>query len=259
PTTASINSNGAPVAQSKLEYQLNGGAWQDYSSAIIIASSDSIIARNKSLNLTSYSDSATTTETYYQLVSDFSGGGVGSWGNVQGGSNLVQATSNGDPTSSLTHGNTKLDLGGGNFLDAGVANELTFTKTDFTGAAPNTWFEFGSVSILNGTTFYDSESSGATLTVNLNLTQPASTGVVHVDLGFISTENNGNSLENADIVELKSPSTNFTTTIGGVTYRLELSWVSLDPGSGVVQGNQFMIYEGATASAQLRARFVSDH
>ena len=46
--------------------------------------------------------------------------------------------------------------------------------------------------------------------------------------------------------------------IGGVTYRLELSWVSLNPGTGVVQGNQFLIYEGATAQAELRARFVPD-
>ena len=112
--------------------------------------------------------------------------------------------------------------------------------------------------MLNGTTFYDSEASGATLTVNLNLTQPASSGVVHVDLGFTSTDNNGTALENADIVELKSPSSDFTVLIGGVTYRLELSWVSLDPGPGVVQGNQFLIFEGATAQAELRARFVPD-
>ena len=57
-------------------------------------------------------------------------------GNVQGGSNLVETSTNGDPVSTLTHGNTKLDLGNGNFLDAGVANELTFTKNDFTTARP---------------------------------------------------------------------------------------------------------------------------
>lgn len=259
PSSVTLNNNGAPPGQSRLEYQVNGGAWQTYSTPITIASADAISARNKTLDAPAFSDSTTITETYYQLVSDFSGGGVGSWGNVQGGSNLVQSTTNGDPTSSLSHGNTKLDLGGGVYLDAGVANELTFTKNDFATAPPNTWFQFGSLSMLNGTTYYDSEASGGTLTINLNLTQPASSGVVHVDLGFISTENNGTALENADIVELKNPSTDFTITIGGVVYRLELAWASLDPSTGVVQGNQFLIYEAQTAHAELRARFVPDH
>lgn len=259
PSSVTINNNGAPGGQSKLEYQINGGTWQTYSVGLPIASGDVVNARNTTLDAATYSDSATATETYYQLVSDFSGGGVGSWGNVQGGSNLVQTTQNGDPTSTLTHGNTKLDLGGGNFLDAGIANELTFTKNDFSAAPPNTWFQLGSLSMLNGTTFYESEASGGTLTINLNLTAPASSGVVHVDLGFISTENNGTAIENADIVELKNPSTDFTVLIGGVTYRLELAWASLDPSTGTVQGNQFLIYESATAHAELRARFVPDH
>lgn len=259
PSSVTLNNNGAPSGQSRLEYQINGGAWQTYSTPISITSADAVSARNKTLDTAAYSDSTTVTETYYQLVSDFNGGGVGSWGNVQGGSNLVQSTTNGDPTSSISHGNTKLDLGGGEYLDAGVANELTFTKNDFSAAPPNTWFQLGSLSMLNGTTYYDSEASGATLSINLNLSQPASTGVVHVDLGFISTENNGTALENADIVELKDPSTDFTVTIGGVTYRLELAWASLDPSTGVVQGNQFLIYEGQTAHAELRAQFVADH
>ena len=93
PSSVFINSNGAPGGQSKLEYQLNGGAWQDYSTSNHhLPPGDSINARNKSLNPVAFSDSATSAEAYYQLVSDFSGGGVGSWGNVQGGSNLVQAT-----------------------------------------------------------------------------------------------------------------------------------------------------------------------
>lgn len=259
PSSVSIDNNGAPAGQSKLEYQLNSGAWQAYLTPLTISSGDTVKARNTSLDIATYSDSASASETYYQLVSDFSGGGIGSWGNVQGGSNLVQSTSNGDPTSTLTHGNTKLDLGGGNFLDAGIANELTFTKNDFSAAPPNTWFQLGSLSMLNGTTYYDSEATGATLTINLNLSAPASTGVVHVDLGFISTENYGTAIENADIVELKNPSTDFTVLIGGVTYRLELAWASLDPSSGTVQGNQFLIYESATAHAELRARFVPDH
>jgi hypothetical protein len=82
--------------------------------------------------------------------------------------------------------------------------------------------------------------------------------VVHINLGLISTENTSDRLASADIVQLLNPSTDFTVTIDGVTYRLELSWATLDPGAGVVQGNQFLIYEGSTAQAQLRARFKSN-
>ena len=97
-----------------------------------------------------------------------------------------------------------------------------------------------------------------TLSVNLNLTDPAEVGIVHLDLGLISTDNSSDRLASADIVELRNPSTDFTINIDGVEYRLELSWVTLDPGAGVVQGNQFLVFEGASAAAQLRARFVSD-
>ena len=110
--------------------------------------------------------------------------------------------------------------------------------------------------MLNGNTFNQSEASGGTLSINLNLSNPSSSGVVNIDLGFISTENSSDQLASADIVELKSPITNFTVDVGGVTYRLELSWETLDPGTGTVQGNQFLIYEGATAQARLNARFV---
>ncbi len=258
PGSASISSNGAPGGASKLQYQKNGGAWQDYVGAIPLASGDSVAAKNTSLDTVAYSDSAVTSENYFEYVSSFNGGGVGSWGNVTGGSNLIQTTTNGDPTSTLQHGNTKLDLGNGQYLDAGVENVISFTKNDFAGAAPNTWFNLGNMSMLNGTTFYDSQASGATLTLNMTLTDPATTGPVHIDLGFTNTENSSDRLASADIVELQSPSTDLTTTIGGVVYRLELSWATLDPTKGVVQGNQFLIFEGETAQAQLLARFVSD-
>lgn len=110
--------------------------------------------------------------------------------------------------------------------------------------------------MFNGNTFYNSEADSVTLSINLNLTNPAKQGVVHIDLGLISTENTDDKLASADIVELKNPTTDFKVTVDGVEYRLELSWVSQDAGAGVVQGNQFLVYESATANALLRARFV---
>ncbi|MCX6840017.1 MAG: choice-of-anchor K domain-containing protein [Verrucomicrobia bacterium] len=110
----------------------------------------------------------------------------------------------------------------------------------------------------NGTTFYNSEATGVTLSVNLNLSQPSLDFITHIDLGLTSTENTSDRLASADVVELKNLTTDVRVTIDGVEYRLELAWTTLDPSAGVVQGHQFLIFEGATAKAELRARFTSN-
>lgn len=219
---------------------------------------DVVVAKNFAIDTASYSDSSSRNAKYYRLVSGFSGTSTGTWGNATGGSGLLTETSNGVDNSTFKHGNTKLDLGNGEFLDAGTENVLSFTRKPFDTIIPNTWFPLGGLVMLNGTTFYSSEADGVTLSINLNITDPPKTGVVHVNLGLISTENTSDRTASADIVELRNPSTDFTVQVDGVTYRLELSWATLDPGAGVPRGNQFLVYEGSSATAELRARFVSD-
>lgn len=260
PTSVTLNSNGAPGGSvSRLEYRKNGGAWTAYEgTAISLASPDQVDARNVALDTVNYRDSSTNRASFYRLISGFTGNSTGTWGNANGGPNLVIDTQNAVDQSTFKHGNTKLDLGNGEFLDAGTENVLSFSRRPFDTIVPNTWFALGEMVMLNGTTFYSSEADGVTLSVNLNLSEPAQTGVVHVNLGLISTENTSDRTASADIVELRNPSTDFTAIVDGVTYRLELSWATLDPGAGVAQGNQFLIYEGASARAELRARFVSN-
>jgi len=260
PNTVTISANGAPPTDSKLMIRINGGAWTAFAGGSYgpVIPPMTIQARNETTNPTAYNTSPTNSQTYYRLTAGFSGTGIGSWGNATGGTNLVTTVQNGPTTSTFKHGNTKLDLGNGQYLDAGVENVLTFTREDFTIITPNTWFKFGDLVMLNGTTFYDSEASGVTLTMNLNLTQPAQTITTHINLGLISTENTSDRLASADIVELKNPTTDAKVIIDGVEYTLELSWSTLDPGSGVVQGNQFLVFEGSSAHAELRARFKSN-
>ncbi len=259
PTGVLISPNGAPPAGSTLQYRINNGAWLPYEGVpVTVGSADRLQARNMAMDTALYKTSSTASAIYYRLVDSFAGTGTGTWGNANGGSNLVTVVENGIPTSTFRHGNTKLDLGSGEYLDAGIENVLSFTRESFDSVTPNTWFNLGSLVMLNGTTFYDSEAGSVTLSVNLGLTQPAHTGVVHINLGLISTENTSNRQASADIVELRNPSTDFRLTLEGVEYRLELSWQSLDTNAGWVQGNQFFIYEGAAAGAQLRARFVSN-
>ena len=239
---------------------INGGAWTPFTGGSYgpVTPSMTIQARNETTNPTSYNTSPTNSQTYHRLAAGFSGAGVGSWGNATGGSNLVTSVQNGNPTSTFKHGNTKLDLGNGQFLDAGVENVLTFTRESFTTITPNTWFKFGELQMLNGTTFYDSEANGVTLTTNLSLSQPSVAITTHINLGLVSTENTSDRLASADIVELKNPVTDAKVTIDGVEYTLELSWATLDPGAGVVQGNQFLVFEGSSARAEIRARFKSN-
>lgn len=262
PSSAAISSNGAPPEASKLMYRINGGGWQEYSGGSLpITPAMSLQAYNETTRPAEYAASNTNSQTYYRLTSGFTGTGDGTWGNAIGGTNLVTSIQNDGPDGSAVfkHGNTKLDLGNGEYLDAGVENVLTFTPDDFDTIVPNTWFNFGELTMLNGTTFYDSEASGVTLSVQLSMTQPALDFTVHIALGFTSTENTSDRLASADMVALESPTTEVNITIDGVEYRLELSWETLDPGAGVVQGNKFLVFEGATAQARVRARFTSNH
>ncbi len=259
PSSATISANGALPEVSKLMYRINSGGWIEYTgSSIPLTPAMNLQARNETTRPAEYSTSSTNSQTYYRLTSGFSGTGEGNWGNAIGGTNLVTTIQNGTETSTFKHGNTKLDLGNGEYLDAGVENVLSFTREAFDTITPNTWFKFGEVMMLNGTTFYNSEATGITLSVNLTMTEPSLNFTTHIDLGLTSTENTSDRLASADVVELKNPTTDVRVTIDGVEYRLELSWVTLDPGAGVVQGNKFLIFEGATAKAELRARFTSN-
>lgn len=260
PTSVTLGSNGAPPSASKLMYQINSGPWTEYAGeTITLAPAMRIQARNDTTEPTEYSNSSTNTQTYYRLADGFTGTGTGTWGGATGGPNLVTNYENGTDTATFKHGETKLDLGNGEYLDAGVENVLSFTRASFDTITPNTWFKFGDMTLLNGTTFYDSEATQVSLTVNLNMSQPALDFTSTIDFGLTSTENTSDRTASADIVELKTPTTDVRITIDGVEYRLELSWANLDPGSGFVQGNKFYIYEGAAATAELRARFTSNH
>ncbi len=259
PSTISIDRNGSPPGLSDLKYRINSGAWLVYSVPFTITSGDRVRAQNVSTNTALWTNSGTDVDDFYRIVTAFTGAGTGLWGSVTGGATLVSNVTNGDPASTLTHGNTQLDLGNGDFLDAGVENRLTYTKNSFSGIAPNVPFNLGQLVMLNGTTFYNSEATGATLSLNLNFSAPAITTTANVQLKFTNTENTADRTASADIVELLNPTSVTTLTIDGVSYTLKVEWVNLDPGAGTVQGNKFLIYEGASATAELRGTLVSNH
>lgn len=258
PGYATLTRNGAPAGDSQLMYQKNGGAWTVYDgSPITLASSDKLTARNFTTNTSLYRDSDLTSGEFYRLVSGFSGTGTATWGNATGGPNLVTEVSNNNSEVILKHGNTKVELPNGNYLDAGKENELHFTPQAFSNIEPNKWFTLGDVTFVNGTTFYNSEADGVTLSINMNVSEPSHNSVVHVNMGLLDTADSSDRQASADIVELKNPSTDLIMNVDGVMYRLELSWATNNPAKGTVQGNQFYVYENGSATGVLRGRFVS--
>ncbi|MCX6840018.1 MAG: prepilin-type N-terminal cleavage/methylation domain-containing protein [Verrucomicrobia bacterium] len=133
PSTATITRNGAPSEASNLMYCINSGAWTIYNGGPIpLAPSMNLQARNVSTRPAEYSDSTTASQTYYRLTSGFTGTGDGNWGNAIGGSNLVTDIQNSSDRSTFKHGNTKLELGNGEYLDAGLENVISFTPSHLT-------------------------------------------------------------------------------------------------------------------------------
>ncbi len=265
PNSVTLTANGAPAGDSVLEYRVNGGDWQIHSGgAISISPQDKVEARNvPAAGVTAYTASDVSPNEYYRLVAAFSGGlDSATWNNAAGGSGMVsQITSPSAGTVTFTHGSTQIDLGNGEVFETGVANSLTFNRGEFNGVQPNTWFTAGTVSLLNGEIFNNSDARSVTLQLNFNLTDPPSqSGSAQVVLDLVNTANGADRMSSADIVRLANPNTDFTMTIGGVDYRLEVRWLSTDPSSGVVQSNgrDFLVFEGATASGRLQARFVSN-
>ena len=194
----------------------------------------------------------------YLLINNFTGTVLPTWSNVGGGPGLVYTINNSNPDSvTLKHGNTQQDLGGGQIIDAGIENVLTFSRASFSGVLANTDFSLGTLVILNGTTFNDSEATSATLNLAVSLTQPiVAASTASLNFTMVSTANSSDRQASADSVTLQNPNTNVTVTANGITYTLQVSIVSSDSSNGFISGNTFYIYEGSSATATIRGKWV---
>lgn len=257
PGSLAIDSNGADPGVSRLVYRVNGGAWTPYSGPLSISPASVVEAKNEATSSLA-SDSSTVSGSFYRLVAGFTGNGTGNWLTPSGGSTLVYSLDNQPGQATLTHGSTELDDGMGGTINSGVENVLVFRPQSFNTIAPDTSFAVGNLTLLNGTTFNDSEAGGATLSLNLSFSDPAVNQVVDVNFSFINTDNSPDRLSSADIVQINNPSISTGITVEGVNYKIQLEWVTLDPGAGVVQGSQFLVFEGASARAELRAKLVAN-
>jgi len=122
-------------------------------------------------------------------------------------------------------------------------------------------FSFGTLSYFNGTISAGSQADSVDLDVQLALTTPSGINQSFIyNLGLINTANTGDPNASADIVQFQTifPSSSFTS--GGVNYTLEFLGVGtiLPSGSGFSTINQFHVFEGARANADLLGRITAD-
>ncbi len=165
------------------------------------------------------------------------------------------------PSGMLVSGVGTSSFAWGNAVPFGSApSRLTFAGNIF-NTQTGSVFSFGALSYFNGTIAGGTQADGVDLDVQLALTAPSGINQNFTyNLGLINTVNTGDPNASADIVQFQTifPTSSFMT--GGVNYTLEFLGVgSIFPGgSGFSTLNQFHVFEGARANADLLGRITAD-
>lgn len=133
---------------------------------------------------------------------------------------------------------------------------LTFTPVaGFSGTA-GTPFKVGSVFYQNGAIFAGSQANSVSLQLDLNFSTPSFgpvTGKYVFDL--VSTPNNSNPDQSADIINLPALSSSTSFVIGATQYQVKLSGFQNVVGDGFLtsSNSQFHVREQLSATADLYA------
>lgn len=131
-------------------------------------------------------------------------------------------------------------------------SRLTFTGSSVISTEFDTLFSFGTLSYFNGAIYTGTVADQVSLSVNLSLTAPSGLSQDFTyDLSLINTLNSGGPVANADFVVFPTvfPSSSFS--IGGTDYTLAFAGFGEIGSGGFSLVDQFHVYEGSTASAQL--------
>jgi hypothetical protein len=233
-------------------YRLNGGAWIAYAGPVAVQPTVLIEAKSVSTNLAAYTDSSITHTAYYALLPSMSGNVSAAFGASSGPPSMVSTLNNSNPSSvSETDGiAASSSVTPNNFVFQRVAT--------FSNVPPNTPFRLGTLTYTNGTVNSGTAATALDLKVTFNLTSPpeaATTG--DVQLGLVSTSNTSNATTSADRCTLIAPMTSYSYVYGGITYTLKLAWGTPSISQGWITGDTLNVYEGATATVDLIATFVS--
>ncbi len=119
-------------------------------------------------------------------------------------------------------------------------------------------FSFGLLTFFNGSIYSGTQADAVDLSVTLSLTTPSGINKDFVyNLGLINTLNTNDAAASADIVYFPAsvPDTYFTAD--GINYTLEFLGFGSTTSSGFTTIDQFHVYEGESASAELLGRITA--
>lgn len=181
---------------------------------------------------------------------DFTGTSSGIFENPVGDLGMVTT---GVGTSNFTWGNA-------NGYGTGP-NSLTFTGIPFTSIPAGQEFDYGTISYFNGTTATGTNATGGDLLATLTFTVPGSISPQSFtfDIGLFTTPNTTGTLAgDADYLTLNNPAVPSTTfTVGSDDYTLEFTrFGNLSVTGGSISGDQFNVWEGYSASADLFGEII---
>jgi len=96
---------------------------------------------------------------------------------------------------------------------------ITFDGAPFTSVASGQSFKLGTLTYENGTSALESIIFGATLTISIALTDPATKTVTDlpVSIAFVTTNNTGTDAQNADFVDFRPTLPNTFNVLEGAT------------------------------------------
>jgi hypothetical protein len=180
---------------------------------------------------------------------DFTGSSSGIFVNPTGPSGMV-----------TTGVNSNFFTWGEPLISGTNPNSLEFTGNNFSGFFETTEFKFGILNYFNGTIENGSQENTVNLETRLDFTVPT---VFNKSFTFtfqlINTLNTGTPDENADSVMLNNAfdATQFFT-IGVTDYTLQFTrFGNIGSGGFITTVDQFHVYEGETASADLFGKITA--
>lgn len=136
-------------------------------------------------------------------------------------------------------------------------SSLSFLGSAFSTPA-ETLFSLGQLTYFNGTTTVGSEMNNVDLQITLSFTSPSGLNEIfsYPLLITMTPNSSGSAAGDADFVTLPSFSQTVFTD-AGINYTLEVGFGQFT-GSGYILGNEFHVYENASATAPLVGRITEN-
>jgi len=237
--------------------RIGSGEWTAYTGSISIpAEPTAIRAQFRAVDPAAFRDGYTRYASYYPIASSLDGSLESVFHSPTGGSNMQYDLSADGNT--FIHGSNEYNPGGsGDPIPIGDPNSLKISPANFASVTPGVEFKLIDIFYHNGNSFYDSNADYVKLNLKINVPEANQTVDFDVPLELVNTQNDpSDPAASADYVRLTTRSKNLGLIINGVSYKLTFRFYSVDS-SGFNTNSRFHVYEGNTAQAEIRGKFIA--